>query len=339
MSQYGRLPIATAGLASIIAVGTIGYILVEGLSWDEALYMTMITISTVGYGEVVPLSPTGRIFTLGVILMGVGLGFYLLMIVAEQVLEGGLRNLVQRTAMLRQVDRLKDHVILCGYGRFGQVVADLLTSEGLAVVVVESDASKEVELTRSGVPYVIGTAVADEVLDQAGIERARSIVVATASDSDNVFITLAARELNPNIRIHARGESDEVKRRLIQAGAHQVISAYQMGGTRLAASILRPSAVDFLEVTVPHYGEQVDLEEIPVEAGCALDGRSIREIESEVPRLWIVALKHGAEPPRPVPDPETRVGENHCLVVIGDRTSLDKLAQLAHCPPPTPEEC
>jgi voltage-gated potassium channel len=329
VDSYPRLRIALAGLAGITAVGTLGYMLVEGLSWDEALYMTVITISTVGYGEVVPLSRVGRLFTLGLIVTGVGLGFYLLTVVAEQVVRGGLRDLMQRTAMQRRIDRLANHVILCGYGRFGEVVAEELAQAGEQVVVVESDTSKEPQLTKAGLSYVIGTAVSDEVLTLAGIERARSIVIATSSDSDNVFITLAARERNPKLRIHTRGESPEVQRRLIRAGAHQVISAYQMGGARMAASILRPSVVDFFDLADGRWGREINLEEIAVDQGSALDGQRIGEIEAGISRLHVVALKRGTEVPRLVPDPAARVGRDDHLMVIGERAGLEKLAQLA----------
>jgi voltage-gated potassium channel len=190
-------------------------------------------------------------------------------------------------------------------------------------VVIDVDPAKGADLAKAEVPHVIGSAVSDDVLERAGIERARAIVIGTSTDSDNVFITLAAREHNPRIRIHARGESPPAQRRLRQAGADQVVSAYQMGGSRMAASILRPSVVDFLEISVPFRGEQVDLEEI------ALDGREIKEIEGETHRLRIVALKRGEETTRLIPDPTTSVSGGDHLVVIGERPSLEKLAQLA----------
>jgi voltage-gated potassium channel len=338
VNSYPRLPIALAGLVGIIAAGTLGYMLVEGFAWDEALYMTVITISTVGYGEVAPLSRAGRFFTLGLILTGVGAGFYLLTVLAEQVVQGGLRDLMQRTAMQRRIDHLENHVILCGYGRFGEVVAEELAKAGEQVVVVENDPAKEPELTKSGLSYVVGSAVSDDVLTRAGIERARSIVIATASDSDNVFITLAARERNPKLRIHTRGESPEVQRRLVRAGAHQVVSAYQMGGARMAATILRPSVVDFFDLADPRWGTEINLEEIVIDEGCALEGQRIREIEEANPRLRVVALKRGEEPPRLVPEPTTCVGRDDHVVVIGERTSLEKLAQLAHRPAAEDEE-
>jgi voltage-gated potassium channel len=325
-----RLLIALAGLVGVTAVGSAGFVLLEDYEWWDALYMTIITLSTVGFGEIKPLSPEGRLFTVGLIITGVGLAFYFLTLMAEQLVEGRLRALVQRTAMQRKIDHLEQHVILCGYGRLGMVVAGELCAADVPMVVVEADEKKERELQRDGLLYVIGSAIEDDVLERAGIERARAIVLATAADAGNLFITLAARERNPNIRIHTRGESPAAQRRLKQAGATQVVSAYQMGGARLAASILRPSVVDFLEIAVPHRGEQVDLEEIALEVGCALDGQEIQEIEGQCQRLRIIAIKRGTETTRLMLGPDTPVLGNDHLVVIGERTGLEKLAELAH---------
>ena len=329
MRPTRMLLVAFAGLTTLTIGGTVGYVLIEGLPWLDALFMTAITISTVGYGEVAPLSHAGRIFTIGLIITGVGVGLYLLSSMAELLIEGRIRYLMERRAMQKQIDKLEGHVIVCGYGRFGAVVVEELSPDQLACVIIESDPSREPELVREKVPYVIGSALSDEVLEQAGVRRASSIVIATSSDSDNVFITLSARELNPRIRVHARAESATVKRRLRLAGAENVISAYQMGGMRMAAALLRPSVVDFLEISTPWHGEPVDLEEIRVGIGSPLSGKSIEALEREAPRLRIVALKRPADPIRVIPDADMQVeGDDH-LVVIGERPSLEKLSQQA----------
>jgi voltage-gated potassium channel len=327
-----RLIVAVSVLGALTTLGTVGYVVIEGVPVVDALYMTVITISTVGYGEVVPLGPAGRMFTIGLIVSGVGTAFYLLVSIAELLIEGHLRDFLGRTAMQHRVDRLSEHVIVCGFGRFGRVVAEELGQAGLAVVIVDADAAKEPELVRAGVPYLIGSALSDEVLDRAGIRRARAIVVATASDSDNVFVTLSAREKNPAIRIHARGESDGGLRRLRLAGADQVISAYQTGGLRMAAAIARPSVVDFLEIAMPGRGEEVDLEEIRVDRGSTFVGAAIQAIERDSPRLRVVALKRTDEAIRIVPEPTSLVRDGDHLLVIGERGALERLAQLAQSP-------
>ena len=234
--------------------------------------------------------------------------------------------------MDKQIAALANHVIVCGFGRMGHVVAEELARNGVPIVIVENDPAREPALLETGYPYVIGSAASDDVLLRAGIRRARAVVVGTASDSDNVFITLSARELNPSVRIHARGESDTALRRLEQAGAHQAVSAYHMGGTRMANAILRPAVVDFLEISRPRYGEEVDLEEVRIAPGCALAGQSVRALEQRAPRLRIVGLKRGEGRIELVPDENTQVFSGDLLVAIGDRESLAKIAQLAACP-------
>ena len=197
LSPTRRIAVALAALGFVTAIGTAGYMLIERLSAPDALYLTVITLTTVGYGDLVPRTTAGRIFTVLIILSGVGSALYLFTIGAQLVLEGQLRDVFGRTAMQRRADHMNGHVIVCGYGRFGRAVAEELGRNGAEMVVIDADAAREEELRRLGVPYVIGSAVADDVLEHAGIGRARAIVVATPSDPDNVFITLSAREKNP----------------------------------------------------------------------------------------------------------------------------------------------
>ena len=325
-----RFVLPAAALVGVLALGTAGYVLIEGMSAVDAFYLTAVTVSTVGYGDIVPVTRTGRLFTVVLIMTGVGTVLYLLTQLAELVIEGQLREVFGRSTMQREVEKLRGHVIVCGYGRFGKAVVEELMRSRSPLVILDSDAAKKDELAELAVPYFIGSALSDDALLEAGVERARAIVVATPSDSDNVFITLSARERNPRISIHARAESESGARRLRLAGAQQVISAYQIGGTRIAASILRPAVVDFLEISTLGRGEEdVALEEIRVAAGCAMVGRSVGALEKQSPRLRIVALKREAEPTRMTPDGTTRVNAGDYLVVIGERSSLEQLAQLA----------
>jgi voltage-gated potassium channel len=203
-----RFVAAIAGLVIITIGGTAGYTVIERMPLLDALYMTVITISTVGYEEVKPLNEAGRIFTMGLIVTGVGIALYLFAAVTQIVVEGELREFLGRARMIRRIGELYDHVIICGFGRMGRVVAEEIAHGAVAMVVVERDAAREPELIAAGVMYVIGSALDDRVLEQAGVRRAHAIVVATASDADNVYVTLSARAMNPQIRIHARGESE-----------------------------------------------------------------------------------------------------------------------------------
>ncbi len=324
-----RVVFAFAALLSLTALGTVGYRTLEGWSWIDALYMTVITLSTVGFSEVHPLSFAGRIFTLVLIVVGVGLALYLLSVLAEAVLEGRLRELFKRSAMQKRVETLEKHVIVCGFGRFGSNVVEELLRTRTSLVVIESDAAKEPELRDGGVPYLLGSAASDETLEVAGIQRAHSVVIATSSEAENVFITLAARELNRVVPIIARGESEAAIRRLRRAGATQVTSPFRVGGQRAAASVLRPSVVDFLEIAAPTSDPAVDLEEIRIGRGSPLHGRPLASLENATPRLRIVAVKRGAEAIQLMPDTamELRAGDH--LVVIGERERLAQLARLA----------
>jgi voltage-gated potassium channel len=323
-----RFRLALGLFAVIIAVGTGGFVAIEGVRPLDALYLTITTITTVGYGDIVPHTTAGRIFTIGLILLGVGTALYFAATVAELLIEGRLQEALGRRRSMK-MEHLTGHVIVCGFGRLGRVVAEALVRTRTDVVVIESDPLCESDLDALGVPYVIGSATMDDVLERAGIRRARALVAATGSDPDNVFITLAAREKNPSLRIHARGETDAGLRRLRLAGADQTVSAYQMGGLRMANAILRPAVVDFLDITTPGRGEEIDLEEILVDDGSRLDGRTVEAVESEVGRLRIVALKRGNEAMRLIPDPRATIAGGDFLVAIGDRDSLEGLARLA----------
>jgi voltage-gated potassium channel len=324
-----RIAVALIALGSVTVVGTAGYMVIERLSAPDALYLTVITLTTVGYGDLVPHTTAGRLFTILIVLSGVGCALYLFTVGAQLVLEGQLRDVFGRTAMQRRADHMNGHVIVCGYGRFGRAVAEELGRNGAEMFIIDADPACEGELRRRGDPYIIGSAVADDVLEHAGIRRARAIVVATPSDPDNVFITLSAREKNPAIRIHARGETEAGLRRLELAGANQTLSAYHSGGMRMAASILRPSVVDFLELSMPGHHPGIALEEARIAPRCRLDGRTIGELEAEWARMRVVALERAGENVQIAPEPATVLAAGDLLVAIGEREALVRLAQAA----------
>jgi voltage-gated potassium channel len=325
MSPGSNLLVAIAGILVLTAGGTAGYMAIEHMSALDALYMTIITISTVGYEEVKPLGTGGRIFTMVLIVTGVGTAFYIFAAVTQFVVEGQLRAVFGRVAMKHKIEKLEGHVVICGFGRMGRVVAEEVMRSGGQAVVIERDPAREAELAASGLLFVIGSALADSVLEEAGLPRARAIVVVTASDADNVFITLSARAMNPSIHIHARGETEVGLQHLRMAGADQAVAAYQWGALRLAAAVMRPSVVDFLELSFPGRGAEIDLEEIRVAPGSALVGQSITAVEQSSTRLRIVALKRGDAPSTLIPDPVTRIEAGDFLVAIGDRDTLRRL--------------
>jgi voltage-gated potassium channel len=329
MSPSRRIATAVAALAAIVGFGTAGYVFLEGWPLLDALYMTVITVATVGYREVHPLSASGLVFTMVLIVFGVGGALYLLTQMAELVVDGRLRAGLRRSAMERMIGKLNGHIVVCGYGRFGRVVADELRRAGETVVVIDLSPGLEDELASTGIPFVIGTAASDETLVRAGVPKARAVVVATSSDADNVFITLAARELNPQVQIYARGETDTAARRLERAGACSVTSPFRIGGQRVAASILRPSVVDFLEIGRPRQGGEVDLEELRVSPGSALEGQCVRAVEDRAPGVRVVAVKRAGEAMLLAPGAETTLGPGDHVVAIGGRAPLLRLAELA----------
>ena len=328
MNPGRRVGIGIAIVVLLTAAGTAGYMAIEGMSFIDALYMTAITITTVGYQEVKPLDTAGRLFTIGLIFTGVGTAYYVFAAVTEVVVGGQLREFVGKNAMNRKIQHLEGHVILCGYGRFGRIVAEELKTSH-TVVVIEANPALEPELLRSGLFYIIGSALDEGVLESAGIRSASDIVVATASDPDNVFISLTARGRNSAIRIHARAETEAGLRHLKLAGADGAISSYQFSAYRIAAAIARPSVVDFLTLVMPGRGDDVSLEEVKVQPRSSLIGTTIGVIERANLRLRIVGLKRGADPIAIIPDEQTVIEAEDLIVVIGARGSLDRLAESA----------
>jgi len=323
-----RLLIGLALITLLTTVGTCGYMLLEHMRFEDALFMTVITITTVGYGEVKPLDTAGSVFTIGLILTGVGTAYYVLAAVTEMVVGGQLRELLGKNVMMRKIQHLSGHVIVCGYGRFGRVVVDELRRHRTTLVVIENDPGKESILIQTGELYILGSALEESTLEQAGITSAGEIVIATASDPDNVFIALSARSKNPRIRIHARAESDIGLKHLELAGVDQAISSYHWSAVRIANAIARPSVVDFLDLLLPGLRpEEFGLEEVRVSEESILAGRTVAALEHEGGRIRIVALKRGSEAMKLVPEPQTEIRPGDLFVAIGSRPSLQRLAE------------
>jgi voltage-gated potassium channel len=313
----------------LTGLGTLGYELIEGMDPLEAFYMTVITLSTVGYGETAPLSDLGRLYTIGLIMLGIGTAFYAIGALTAFVLEGRLQEMLEKRSMERTIASLRGHVIICGFGRFGQSVSEHLRKANTDVVVIDTDPSLERLCTDMGCTFILGSALDDEVLNRAGIARASAIVTAIGSDSDNVFISLSAREVNPEIAIHARAETQAGIHRLRMSGASQVISPHRLGGQRIANAIVRPGVVEFLELSAPGDGAEVDLEEIVVCEGSRLADNPIRELRSLGAQVAVIAIKRSSESLkiRPNADELLRAGDR--VVVVGDHDELARLADLA----------
>jgi voltage-gated potassium channel len=315
----------------LVLFGTFGYYLIEK-EYDlfDGLYMTIITLSTIGYGEVHTLSTPGRVFTIVLILVGVATFLYAASAAVRAVVSGEVRELLGRQRMERSLAQLQDHLIVCGYGRMGRLVCQEFARQRLPFVVVEVNPAL---LAGFDLPYGIplnGDAASDEVLRQAGVERARGMVVVMTSDADNLYTTMSARLLNKKIFIVARLEDPRAEQKLRRAGANRVVSPYQIGGVRLAQAVLRPTVVDFIELATRTEHIELQIEESRVVASSPLAGTSIKDsrLRAEL-KVIVVAVKKGAGDMVFNPPPETVLEAGDIVVAIGDRQHLDELVKLA----------
>lgn len=316
-------------LLALTVVGTLAYRRLSDMSWIDALYMTVTTLATVGYGEIHPLDESARLFTTIFIVAGVGTALYTVGAVAEFVIAGRIGEMLGRRAMERALASLRDHVIVCGYGRLGRALVGELVRSGVPYVVVDEDPEIAQRLEADAIPVLCASAADEGVLERAGIARARALVAATGSEAVNIFISLAAREANAGIAIHARAETEAGARRLRNAGATQVVSPHHLGGQRLAHAILRPAVVDFMELAAPGGGGEIDLEEVVVGARSALASLQLADLEARGVRVTVVAIKPASGPLQLHPEARTSIAAGDRVVVVGDRDAVTRLAELA----------
>ena len=309
--------------------GTIGYMVIEGWPLTDALYMTVITLSTVGYGEVQGLSPTGRIFTIILIIMGVGFVFYLAGSVIQFMMEGRIREILGRRKLEKKIHAQEGHYIICGYGRVGSSVCEALASKPLDVVVIERDPARVDRLNERNILHVPGEATDEENLIRAGVQRAGGLVAALKTDSDNVYVTLSARQLNPGLFIMARAGEKQSENKLLAAGANKVISPYRMGAHRIAQSILRPTVTDFLELTLMDASRDIQMEEMPVKPSSKLINVALQDsgIRKELD-LIIVAVKKAAGDMLFNPSSQTKLKAGDTVIAIGENRNLEQLERL-----------
>ena len=324
-----RAALAALGMLVLTLGGALGYMAIEDMRFLDALYMTVITISTVGFREVKPLSDAGLWYTMALLALGVGMVFYTVVQGGAFLMEGRLLDLWGRRSTMRAIEGVRDHVVLCGFGRLGRAVAEQLAASRTPFVVIDPDPGAQTECEARGWLGIAGSALDDETLALAGIARARALVAAIGSDADNVFIALSAREHNPSLQIHARAETDEGVRRLRQAGAHQVISPHQLGGARIANAIVRPGVVEFLELSDVGTAREIDLEEVRLAEHSPACGVRLRELPERGVKVSVVAIKRGDEALRLQPGPDDELCAGDRVVALGDRENLARLAAMA----------
>jgi len=261
----------------LLVFGAGGYMVIEGWSFIDALYMTVITLATVGYGEVHEISPEGRLFTVILIFLGVGFFLYVVGNVIQFLVEGRIRHVLGRRILDKQISKLKNHFIVCGYGRMGQALCGYLIQRYLDVVVVEQNPDRVPVMDKDDILYIVGGATDEDTLMKAGIKRARGIISVLGSDADNVFLVLIAKRLNPDIFVVARANQNESEKTLYDAGTDKVVSPFALGARRMAHAILRPTVIHFLELAFTDDSTDIHVEEIPVSVSSKLVDVSLQD--------------------------------------------------------------
>jgi voltage-gated potassium channel len=291
--------------------------------------MTIITLSTVGYREVAPLSDNGKLFTAGLIMSGVIIAAYSVGVIGRTLIEGELKRYRRLHKMRKVIASYSNHTIVCGYGRLGRIVVQEMLGENQDVVIIENDSARIEELESLSIPYIEGSAYEDEALIAAGIDRAGHLLALLRTDADNVYVTLCARDLNSNIRIIARTEGESGENKLKRAGANQVIAPYRLSGGRIVQQLLRPNVSDFLAIAQDRMGTELVLEEIVIPENSQLGGMSLERAElRNRTGAMIAALINPDGDMITSPGGDTILEAGATIIIIGTRSSLDRLNQL-----------
>ncbi len=330
MNPTRNLRISLLSLIGLLFAGTGGYFLIEGWPLLDSLYMTVITVSTVGFREVYGLSPAGRMFTIVLIIVGVSFIAYGAGSIVQFMVEGQLRSILGRKKLEKKISKLKDHYIICGYGRIGSHICRELEAKPVPFVVVENEPHKIERPDKEGLLFVAGDATVDDTLIRAGIRQARGLVTAVTSDTENVYITLTARGLNPDLFILARASEEASETKLKRAGASKVISPYVMGAARMAQAILRPSVVDFIEIATAGKNYELQIEESRVAADSALVGKTL--IASDIRKdlgIIIVGIKNDDGQMHFNPAPDTTIESGDVLITLGEPAAIANLDSIA----------
>jgi len=324
-----NLKIIFVALLVLVFIGVTGFHFIEGWPWFDGLYMVITTISTIGYGEVHPLSHIGRIFNTFIIVTGVGLVLLFFGGATQALLEFELQSVFGRRRMDREISRLSEHYIICGAGRVGRSVARELARKPLPFVIVDSSQEKLARYSDQGWLTLVGDATQTQVLRQLNIASARGLVAATTTDATNIYIILTARSLNPGLNIIARASEEEAEKHLLTAGADHVVSPYNFAGYRIAQTFMRPHVVDFFDTAMSRQ-KPLEIEEVQVQTGSrfvgiTLEGSRIRQEMGVI----VLAIKGEDSHMRFNPAPDELIHAGDHLIAMGEPDGLRRLEDSA----------
>jgi voltage-gated potassium channel len=324
-----KLLIITILSACLFAFGITGYMAIEGWSFLDALYMTVITLATVGYGEVHKVSQSGRIFTVILIFLGVGFFLYVAGNIVQFLMEGRIRHVLGRRILNRQISKLKDHIIVCGYGRMGRALSGHLIEKHLDVVVIEQSPKRVPIMDEDGILYITGSATDESNLMKAGIQSAKGIVSALGTDADNVFLVLIAKGLNPDIYIVARANYSATKKALYAAGTDKVVSPYALGARRMAHAVLRPTVIHFLELAFTDKSTDIHLEESPVSASSRLINITLQDsgLRKDL-NLIIISIRKEDGTMNFNPKASYRFEQGDTVIAVGSSRDLEQMGRI-----------
>lgn len=329
MDSTRQLTIAILLTLLIVVIGTIGYMLIEGWNLFDAVYMTIITIAAVGYQEVHEISEFGRIFTIILIFLGASYFIYVTSSVVQFMVEGRIRLIFGRRRLEKKIRRLKDHYIVCGYGRIGRVLCRIIKGNHLDLVVIEKSTQLIPVMNKDDILYISGDAEIESNLIAAGIQRAKGLIALLSTDINNVFLVLTARQLNSDIYIMARASQNESKSKLLAAGANQVESPYDRGAISMAQKLIRPTVTDFVDFVFTHKRKDIQMEEIPVSPSSSMANVSL--FDSGIRQrfnLIIIAIKKPDGNMLFNPLSETIIEAGDTVIAVGEYENLQKLEKI-----------
>lgn len=314
----------------MMLIGTIGFHVIEGWSFLDCLYMTIITIFTVGFKEVRVLSSQGQMFTIFVILGGAGTAIFAFTRIAEIAFEGGINKFWRRKRMEKKLKNLKDHYIICGHGRMGKIVRERLEEEKLPFVVIDNKEGKLEDLKQTNsCLFIEGDATHEDILTKAGIKKAKGLAALLSTDADNLYLVLSAKLINPSLFILSKAMDEEAERKILQIGANKVVSPYKLSGLKIAQGLIRPTLVDFMDLIIRRKELALYMEELVVKKDSKIVNRNLTECDiRRTANVIVVAMKKPGKDIEFNPSPDSKIKTGDILLVLGDKNAVNQFENI-----------